>query len=520
MSESLKRVAPRRAPRRVAMVIAFVVALVVLLLVAVPWRQSVAGTGEVIVFDAMDRPQNVEALIPGRLVEWTVQEGQDVESGTPIAKIEDIDSKFLDPRLTERLKEQREFAQTGQEQAEGRAASLRDQKAQLEQARVDALGVARQAIAQAEAKRRGSAQSVRSAEASLRIAREVAVGSASERAGQAKDRITQAEQSVRASEAQAETMRLRRVRLASLFKEGLRSKQDDEFAENDLVKARTEVVRARQSLAIARRDLSVGTLAQSGAGLEIGRAEAAVESARASLDVAERDVLNAKLNLSRLQSDTAASIAKIGADVQSALESVAKNSGEVRKVENDLGNLEVRTGQQIVRAPRTGRVVRLLKVGEGATVKAGDVLATIAPNTTDRAVELYLTDNDVPLVAKGRPVRLQFAGWPAVQLGGIPGASVGTFGGRVAFIDPVDDGKARYRVVIREDRQRLPGGRLDAPWPDSGRLRPGAEAFGWVMLDTVPLGFELWRQANAFPPKMPVQKKDPTLGPVKLRGGK
>ena len=31
-------------------------------------------------------------------------------------------------------------------------------------------------------------------------------------------------------------------------------------------------------------------------------------------------------------------------------------------------------------------------------------------------------------------------------------------------------------------------------------MRPGAEVNGWVMLDTVSLGWELWRQFNAFPP--------------------
>ena len=31
-------------------------------------------------------------------------------------------------------------------------------------------------------------------------------------------------------------------------------------------------------------------------------------------------------------------------------------------------------------------------------------------------------------------------------------------------------------------------------------LRQGVRVNGWVMLDQVRLGFELWRQFNAFPP--------------------
>ncbi|MEW3768130.1 hypothetical protein QOZ52_29170, partial [Pseudomonas aeruginosa] len=33
----------------------------------VPWRQSVAGKGEIIVFSPMERPQTIEAQIPARL---------------------------------------------------------------------------------------------------------------------------------------------------------------------------------------------------------------------------------------------------------------------------------------------------------------------------------------------------------------------------------------------------------------------------------------------------------------------
>jgi hypothetical protein len=34
---------------------------------------------------------------------------------------------------------------------------------------------------------------------------------------------------------------------------------------------------------------------------------------------------------------------------------------------------------------------------------------------------------------------------------------------------------------------------------------------GWVLLDTVPLGFELWRQFNGFPPTV-AQGVDGTAG--------
>jgi hypothetical protein len=38
------------------------------------------------------------------------------------------------------------------------------------------------------------------------------------------------------------------------------------------------------------------------------------------------------------------------------------------------------------------------------------------------------------------------------------------------------------------------------PWPEDRFLRQGVRANGWVLLDVVPLWFEVWRQLNGFPP--------------------
>jgi hypothetical protein len=92
---------------------------------------------------------------------------------------------------------------------------------------------------------------------------------------------------------------------------------------------------------------------------------------------------------------------------------------------------------------------------------------------------------------------------------------VGTFGGKVAVIDPIDDGKSRYRVIIVPDEATIRKGK-DEPWPSPEILRPGAEVSGWVMLDTVSLGFELWRQFNAFPPTVEIDPKNKPADEKKL----
>ena len=80
----------------------------------------------------------------------------------------------------------------------------------------------------------------------------------------------------------------------------------------------------------------------------------------------------------------------------------------------------------------------MFKAAWSGDVKAGERLVTLIPDTNDRAVELWVDGNDMPLLSEGRAVRLQFEGWPAVQFTGWPSVAVGTFGGRVALIDQVE----------------------------------------------------------------------------------
>ena len=72
----------------------------------IPWQQNVRGDGEVTALRPQDRPQTVPALIAGRIEAWNVAEGQYVTKGTRLVEISEVDEKFLDPALVERLAEQ------------------------------------------------------------------------------------------------------------------------------------------------------------------------------------------------------------------------------------------------------------------------------------------------------------------------------------------------------------------------------------------------------------------------------
>ena len=497
--QSLDMVKPARSGRRIAILLIFIVASVVLGLIFIPWQQTVTGYGTVSVFSAMDRPQNIEAQISGRLVNWNIQEGQVVAAGDVIAELDDIDSKFLDPEQSTRIVTQLAALKEQSSRASGRIERLQAQVDQLTLSRDAAMGTARQRVAQAKQRYRAAQQSLIGTRKTGQIAKDVVESGATERAEQARLRVLQSEQALTASRQELDTSRFQRERIKALYDDGLRSKRDFEIAENDFVKRKTDVERADLALKVAIRDATVGNLDKKRAGLEVDRVQTDIERALAALDVAAKDVLTAQLDQAKVTSDTAATLDAIGATMESARESVAKIDADIQKLRIEQSNVGQRATQQVVRSPAAGRIVRLLQVGAGATVKAGDVLAVLAPETTDRAVELMVTDNDVALLHEGLPVRIQFAGWPALQFSGWPSAAVGTFAGRVAVIDAVDDGTANYRVVVKPDVEAIKAKKED-PWPRADLLRPGAEATGWILLGEVSLGYELWRQFNAFSP--------------------
>lgn len=152
-----------------------------------------------------------------------------------------------------------------------------------------------------------------------------------------------------------------------------------------------------------------------------------------------------------------------------------------------------RQENQFITATRDGYINRTLPSSDSLVVKAGDSLATFIPDTEDIAVELYVNGNDIPLVQIGQHVRLIFDGWPSVQFSGWPSVSIGTFPGVVKFVDYTANNNGLFRILVVPD----PGSGID--WPNKVYLRLGTKALGYIQMNQVHLGFELWRQINGFP---------------------
>jgi multidrug efflux pump subunit AcrA (membrane-fusion protein) len=232
--------------------------------------------------------------------------------------------------------------------------------------------------------------------------------------------------------------------------------------------------------------------------LKVAEDQAKVISAENKLNASRQELANARLDLTEIQADYSEKMAKSMSDRSSAVSYRAEAMGEVSKLQNKISSVEVRRGLYVIRAPQDGYVVKALKAGIGENIKEGESIATLQPSDPMLAVEMYVRAMDVPLITPGRRVRLEFDGWPAVQFSGWPTVAVGTFGGQVAVVDAVSSDNGKYRLLVRPDK-------ADQPWPK--QLRQGSGVYGWVMLDDVPIWYELWRQLNGFPPSLKEEPK-------------
>ena len=71
-----------------------------------PWTQNINASGTVTTLYQSQRPQQINSIIPGRIVKWWVKEGDFVKKGDTILQLADIKDDYLDPNLVERTQEQ------------------------------------------------------------------------------------------------------------------------------------------------------------------------------------------------------------------------------------------------------------------------------------------------------------------------------------------------------------------------------------------------------------------------------
>lgn len=83
-----------------------IIAVVCIVALFLPWTQNIRARGTVTSLSPDQRPQTIHAIIPGRLEEWFVQEGQLVQKGDTILRLSEVKPEYFDPKLLDRTQEQ------------------------------------------------------------------------------------------------------------------------------------------------------------------------------------------------------------------------------------------------------------------------------------------------------------------------------------------------------------------------------------------------------------------------------
>jgi membrane fusion protein, adhesin transport system len=288
----------------------------------------------------------------------------------------------------------------------------------------------------------------------LALTRDRAIEAAESKIDMADDKIKAAERGLEAAEAAEQTAKLNFDRQLRLNEKGLVSRRSYELAQ-----------------------------------LQLNQTVASANKARADLSAERNNRISLVADRGKIAAENQAKVEDGRASLESALSDGQKAIGELTKVDVRLA----RQATQVIKAPTNGVVLRVMAREGADMVKAGDMLMELVPESRKDVVELLVNGNDAPLVSAGRKVRLQFEGWPALQFAGWPSIAVGTFGGEVLLVDASDNGRGQFRALVQADPD-------DADWPEQRYLRQGVRANGWILLDEVSLGFELWRQFNGFPP--------------------
>lgn len=398
----------------------------IILAAFLPWTQNIKSRGKVTTLRQEQRQQGIYSAITGKVVQWYIKEGDMVNEGDTIARLQEVKVEYLDPSLIERTRQQivskelanRSYldkANTATEQTSAMTEGLRLKIAQLQNK-----------IAQTKAKIQADSMEMLAARNDFAIASE----------------------------------QLKRQK--QMYDQGLVSltqyEQRNQAYQNSLAKRTGSEIKFLNS---------------------------------------KQDLINLSIDLNAVNQEYLEKVSKVRGERFQSLSQVASGQADIEKLKNQYDSYKLRNELYYVIAPQGGQVTRAIKAGLGEIVKEGEELAQIVPNRTDMAIEIFVKPLDITLLQTGSSVNVIFDGIPAIVFSGWPKQSYGTFRGVVTAISNTVDPSGNFRVLVKPDPK-------ERPWPTTLRLGTATDTF--ILLKDVPLGYEIWRNINGFPPEYYIEE--------------
>ncbi len=395
--------------------------IVVAIVLFLPWTQTFRAKGRVTTLKLEQRPQELNSILPGKIVKWYVKEGDFVQQGDTILQISEIKDDYLDPQLLNRTGEQMIAKQQSIGFYKNKVAATQNQLGALDNNRLLKQSQLINKIQQLKFKLQSDSVENIAAANDVKIA----------------------------------TLQFKRQQL--MYDSGLVSLTQLEQRNQVFQNALAKKMSAENKYASTRQELNIANI--------------------------EADAIN---------QDYVEKMSKAQGEQFQSLSQISGTEGEVAKLQNQYSNYNIRSGMYYITAPQNGQITKAKKAGLGEMIKEGEMLVEIVPDKIDYAIELFVAPVDLPLVSINQPVRFVFDGFPAIVFSGWPKASYGTFAGRVVAIENAVSNNGKFRILVKEDEEE------EKKWPKELKIGTGTQ--GIALLKNVPVGYEIWRNINGFPP--------------------
>ena len=275
-----------------------------------PWQQTIKGVGKVIAYNPSERNYYILAPMSGYIQEYYVEENQFVKKGDLLAKMVDLDKKYM-----ARLSRIRETTERQIEVIKREIEVLKKKKENLERNLKTGMGIYENKIKQIENKIKSLELKKISAEKNFEI-----------------------------SKANYE-------RVKALYKKGIESRRKFELEENKFVKAKVELEKVNLDLDIERKNLDIAR----------NELQKFLNDIRAKIQTVDKEILSAVNKLNSYNKELEKVKSQIG-KFKNMYIYAEKDGYVVRILKNDKNQYIKKGDKLMLFAPKTTKRAVLLKV--------------------------------------------------------------------------------------------------------------------------------------------------------------
>lgn len=105
--------------------------LLLVLAMFLPWTQNIRAKGTITTLRQEQRPQELNTIIAGRVIQWYIKEGDFVKEGDTILQLGEVKVDYLDPKLLSRTQQQIDAKQQSIEGYKNKAGTAETQTSAL-----------------------------------------------------------------------------------------------------------------------------------------------------------------------------------------------------------------------------------------------------------------------------------------------------------------------------------------------------------------------------------------------------